>query len=147
MIQFNGLNKRLVYSPLQSYSSYQKSFHLSLQDSEESEDIDPYEESDPPQTRMSTRRSTRLSGKRPKKHPKKRSKIEPQAPDSENEIGITSEPSEDSEEFTPENKVRTRKTEWHCRFEDCNRSIRPFYKRKNRNDHEEWFFVFIFGSN
>lgn len=96
---------------------------------------------------MSTRRSTRLSGKRPKKHPEKRSKIEPQAPDSENEIGITSEPSEDSEEFTPENKVRTRKTEWHCRFEDCNRSIRPFYKRKNRNDHEEWFFVFIFGSN
>ena len=147
MIQFNGLNKRLVYSPLQSYSSYQKSFHLSLQDSEESEDIDPSEEPDPPQTRMSTRRSTRLSGKRPKKHPQKRSKIEPQAPDSENEIGITSEPSEDSEEFMPEKIVRTRKTEWHCRFEDCIRSIRPFNKRKNRNDHEKWFFEFIFGSN
>ena len=99
---------------------------------------------------MSTRRSIRLSQKRPKKHPKtpkKRSKIESQDPDSENEIGITSEPSEDSEEFMPEKKVRTRKTEWHCRFEDCIRSIRPFNKRKNRNDHEEWFFEFIFGSN
>ena len=95
---------------------------------------------------MSTRRSTRLSGKRSIKHAKttkKRPKIEPQAPETDNEIGISSEPFDNDQDFKPEKKERTRKTEWHCRFEDCIRSRRPFNKRKNRNDHEEWYFESI----
>ena len=79
------------------------------------------------------------------KTPKKRPKIEPKAPEPENEIEITSEAFDNDEDFMPdedfipEKKERTKKTEWHCRFQDCVRSRRPFNKRKNRNDHEEWY--------
>ena len=124
-----------------------------FQEAGETDNEDPpendFEEPEPPQTRMSTRSKTRLASKRSKKRAiakvSKPKKLKIEADYSEIEIESTFEPLQIDEDFVPERKTGITKTAWYCRFADCNRGDggRPFTNRKNRNDHEAWYFDFL----
>ena len=98
---------------------------------------------------MSTRSKTRLASKRSKKRAiakvSKPKKLKIEADYSEIEIESTFEPLQVDEDFVLERKTGIEKTAWYCRFADCNRGDggRPFTNRKNRNDHEAWYFDFL----